>query len=59
MKSNNNIIIWSLETMLLLSVACCNCSWNPINMIDPDGRDEEQRQLGIAKAQADFVLHKE
>ena len=26
MKSNNNIIILSLETMLLLSVACCNFS---------------------------------
>ena len=26
MKSNNNIIILSLETMLLLLVACCNCS---------------------------------
>lgn len=26
MESNNNLIILSLKTMLLLSVACCNCS---------------------------------
>lgn len=23
------------------------CSWNPVNKIDPDGRDEEQRQAAI------------
>lgn len=27
------------------------CRDNPINMIDPDGRDEEQRKAAIAKAQ--------
>ena len=26
------------------------CNWNPINRLDPDGMDDEQRQLGIEMA---------